>query len=200
MRKSDQRVAEVVASWRDAELAVVSANMQPQPSGPILICVCKNEGWRLPCLLEHYRALGVEHFVFVDNGSTDDTRTLLAGQPGVDTYLCRAPFSTYAQRGWLHQVIARYGFGKWYLCVDADEFVVYSGMDSHTLGDLAGLAEREGADRIRGIFVDMYGPGPLREYEHIETCPDVMAYCRYFDSAGYTAKVASTRVEVQGGP
>ena len=38
--------------------------------------VLRNEFQRLPIVLKHYRALGVQHFLIVDNGSTDGSLEL----------------------------------------------------------------------------------------------------------------------------
>ena len=51
----------------------------PRP-GVFLFCMVYNEEWFLPHFLEHYRALGIRHFVFYDDESTDSTRELLLAQ------------------------------------------------------------------------------------------------------------------------
>ncbi|HLQ20323.1 MAG TPA: glycosyltransferase family 2 protein, partial [Tabrizicola sp.] len=44
----------------------------------ILCFVCvRNEAARLPHFLRHHRALGVRHFLIVDNASSDGSATLL---------------------------------------------------------------------------------------------------------------------------
>ena len=43
----------------------------------LLVCVLKDEMYFLPEFLAHYRALGVEHFVFLDDASTDGTTVFL---------------------------------------------------------------------------------------------------------------------------
>jgi len=45
--------------------------------GIFLFSTMRNEALRLPYFLEYYRALGVDQFFIVDNGSTDGTAELL---------------------------------------------------------------------------------------------------------------------------
>ncbi len=46
----------------------------------------RNEALRLPSTLRQHRALGVNRFFVVDNGSTDGTLDLLAGEPDVHVF------------------------------------------------------------------------------------------------------------------
>ena len=43
----------------------------------------RNEKPRLPYFLNYYRKLGVDHFLFVDNGSGDGRHELLSAEPDV---------------------------------------------------------------------------------------------------------------------
>ena len=44
-------------------------------------CVVYNEMFYLPAFLDHYRSLGIEQFIFIDDGSTDESFAYLASQP-----------------------------------------------------------------------------------------------------------------------
>ena len=46
----------------------------------------RNEALRLPSTLRHCRELGVHRFFVVDNGSTDGTLELLAGEADVHVF------------------------------------------------------------------------------------------------------------------
>ena len=48
------------------------------PGDILLFATLRNEAPRLPYFLEYYRALGVDHFLIVDNGSDDGSADLLA--------------------------------------------------------------------------------------------------------------------------
>ena len=45
----------------------------------VLVCCQRNEKSRLTHFLEYYRNLGVEHFLFIDNDSSDSSLDYLSG-------------------------------------------------------------------------------------------------------------------------
>ena len=194
----DKNAERVLASWKDANIKSVSSRIRPNSQGPTLVCVTRNEAWRLPCFIAHYRKLGVERFVFIDNLSEDTTAEYLSQQPDVDVYLCSDAYNSSAQRGWIHNVMGLYGYSRWYLCLDTDELLVYDGMEEHSLNELTALLTKEGNFRVRGMLLELYGAGGRKEYDQLDFCEQVLAYCRYFDSYGYQSRY-SRRVHVEGG-
>ena len=50
---------------------VANRSDQVRPSDILLFSTQRNEGIRLPHFLKYYRDMGVNHFFFVDNDSTD---------------------------------------------------------------------------------------------------------------------------------
>ena len=74
----------------------------------------RNERVRLPYFLSYYRELGVEHFLMVDNGSTDDSREYLLEQGDVSLWHTEASYRK-ARFGadWLGWLQMRYGHGRW---------------------------------------------------------------------------------------
>ena len=49
----------------------------PPEKSIILICVVKDEENTLPFFLSYYEGLGVTHFVFIENNSSDETLDIL---------------------------------------------------------------------------------------------------------------------------
>lgn len=185
--------------WKDAVVDPLSLKLDPSGKGVTLVCVTRNEGWRLPCFMEHYRQLGVRRFAFIDNASKDNTRDFLAAQPDVDLYVCRDMFTVPGQRAWMHKVMAGYGYNRWYLCLDTDELLVYDGMETHPLEELTNLLEQIGNFRPLGMLVDMYGDGGLEGLRDLDSCEAVLRHCRYFDSSGYTELCSKHRIRFMGG-
>src|SRR5579871_222638 len=62
-------------------LTVISRPITISAQSHVVLSVVRNESLRLPYLLTHYRRLGFDRFIFVDNGSTDGTTELLLQQP-----------------------------------------------------------------------------------------------------------------------
>ena len=79
-------------------------------AGDVLCCaVVRNEDARLPYFLSYYRQMGIARFLFVDNGSTDETLSLLLAQPDVYTWRSPHSFSAWASRHthWMNCKVGR---------------------------------------------------------------------------------------------
>ena len=101
----------------------------------LLACVVvRNEALRLPFLLEYYRRLGVDRFLFVDNGSADGTLEFLLAQPDVHVWSTSFSFNQ-ANFGsaWFEVLLSTYGVGHWCVMVDADELLVFPGCEEQAL-------------------------------------------------------------------
>jgi hypothetical protein len=72
---------------RRHELARRRVHPERIKAAPILaFATLRNERARLPQFLDHHRALGVDHFLIVDNESDDGTPDFLCGQPDVSLW------------------------------------------------------------------------------------------------------------------
>ena len=126
------------------------------------ITIVHNEGVHLRDFVRHYRAIGVRRFIVVDHCSTDDTSAFLLAQPDVDLYRTEASYALAVMgQVWVTGLARKVAMGRWALHVDADEHLVYNGMDRHCLSDLSSLIERQGKTRLYAPMVDMYPRGPI---------------------------------------
>ena len=141
----------------------------------------RNEILRLPRTLHHYRAIGVDRFVIVDNGSTDGSRDFLLAQPDCHVF---ATHNSYAESAygleWQHSLLNEYGMNHWCLVIDADEWFVYPGYESKPLPALIAHLERGGAQGVFAFLLDMYGSGAIADAHH-EAQVSPFDTCRYFD-------------------
>lgn len=127
-----------------------------------LVCTVRNAAAFLPAFLEHYRRLGVTRFIVVDDRSDDGTAELLGAQADVDLYRSNV---TYAQamygRIWRDQLYTLNGRGRWYVNVDADEFLLFPGCETRSLHDFIADLTRAGRLRALAPMLDLYPDGPL---------------------------------------
>ena len=151
----------------------------------VLICVIRDEGHRMEFFLQYYRDLGVEHFICIDNGSSDDTVELLSGME--DVSLLSANGSYKAARfgnDWINAVMNRHCQEKWVLYVDADEFLVYPHCDTRSISQLTAYMESVGARSLRSVMIDMYSRNPVSE-NVCEPGRNPLEVCSLFDRSGY---------------
>lgn len=128
----------------------------------LVFATLRNEMVRLPYFLDHYRRLGVAHFLIVDNDSDDGTAAYLADQPDVSVW-----HSAHSYRlsrfgmDWLGLLHFRFGHGHWCLTVDADELLVYPFCESRDLRSLTDWLDRQNTPSMGALMLDLYPKGRL---------------------------------------
>lgn len=175
-------------SWkRRHEITPISGGSIPQ-RGVLAFSTIRNERVRLEHWLAHYRALGVVHFLIVDNASDDGTVEFLAKQP--DVSLWTTPHSYKVSRfgvDWLTCLQMKHGVGRWCLTVDADELLVYPDHTSRGLAALTAHLDLQGQDAFGALMLDMYPKGPVAEARYTPG-GDPIATLSWFDAQNYRAR------------
>ncbi|MBY6066201.1 glycosyltransferase family 2 protein [Leisingera aquaemixtae] len=180
---------------------VADRTRQIPGTGVLVFAVLRNEITRLPYFLKHYRQLGAAHFLMVDNGSDDGSAELLADQPDVSLWRTEAGYrDSRFGLDWLGWLLIRHGHGRWCLTVDADELLVYSGMETHGLDDLTSMLEQRGRAGFGALMLDLYPKGPLGA----QACApgqDPSEVLQWFDAGPYRAvrQPPQGNLWVQGG-
>ena len=165
---SDSAEAAAFVAFRRAhdDLRVVGGDAGP--GGFTLLALLRNEMYFLPPFLAHYRALGVERFVFLDDRSSDGSREYALRQP--DTIVVesarrygdpvplpsslagsnRDPRMEVLWRSLLHD---RFAPDRWAVQVDLDEFVHLPAGST-----FPGVVSRIGRNArvLWGVMLDVY--------------------------------------------
>lgn len=185
------------------EHSLVEQRLLTPPAGQDILCIIlvRNEILRLPNCLEHYRSLGVDRFIILDNDSRDGTAGYLSSTPDVDIWRTSDFFSeSKAGMIWRHLLVGHYGFNRWYLIVDADELLVYQEMGQRDLHDVARRLEKLQLKSLRAPMIDMYSDRPLGELNYLSGS-SLVAACPYFDGDSYRiANFADGSQMLEGGP
>lgn len=156
-----------------------------RPGAILAFATIRNEAERLPHFLAHHRALGVDHFLFVDNDSDDGSADLLAGQP--DVSLWHTPASYRESRfgmDWLNWLLFRHGHGHWCLTLDADEALIYPDWEERGLRSLTHWLEARDTPFLSAMMLDLYPEGR----PSTATLPpgaDPAGVLSWFDATGY---------------
>ena len=154
----------------------------------LLFATVRNEAARLPHFLDHYRRLGVRHFLVVDNDSIDGTAALLADAP--DVSLWHSAHSYKLSRfgmDWLTWLMIRHGHGHWCLTVDADELLVYPDYEARPLPELTAWLDRAGRRSFGAVMLDLYPRGRLGETPY-RAGQDPTEILHWFDAGNYHYK------------
>jgi hypothetical protein len=172
------------------------------PDSTVAIVVARNEQRLLPAFLRHYRRLGISRFAIVDDASTDGTGAYLAEQPDVDLWTSSLRYAE-AGRGrlWREHLFTHYGRHRWYLIVDADEFLIFDGSDRGIdIATVIGRLEQRGISRLAAPMIDAYPEGPLAS-AILDGTDSTMPWeiATHVDAIGYTLTRGRTALELLGG-
>ena len=175
---------------------------QISPNAILCFSTVRNEAIRLPYFLEHHRKLGVDHFLFVDNQSSDGTADYLSRQP--DVSLWTTPDSYRLSRfgvDWLTVLQVRHGHGRWCLTLDADEILIYPFHDTRPLPALTEWLDRRGIASFGALMLDMYPKGPLGQQPYAPGGDPTLAL-QWFDAGNYMIQKKNDleNLWIQGGP
>jgi len=194
----------LVRSWRKRRELTVRANRTAaiKPKDILLFCTLRNEQMRLPSFLQHYRKLGVTHFLIVDNGSDDGTAALLETQKDVSWWRTTASYkASRFGMDWLGYLQLRYGHKHWCVTVDADELLTYAHHDTAPLPVLTDWMAQQGQLAMGALMLDMYPKGPVGD-QSFEPDQDPLEALPWFDATGYrhTLQPKLRNIWLQGGP
>lgn len=146
--------------------------------------------------------MGVGHFLFVDNASSDGSLDYLAEQSDVSVWYSKASYKR-ARFGadWLNWLQRKYAHGHWSLVVDPDEFLVYPFCDTRPLRALTDWLDASSIKSFSAMLLDMYPKGRLDEQTY-EAGRNPVEFTGWFDSGNYTMRKNKRfgNLWIQGGP
>lgn len=172
-----------------------------KPKDVLLFATVRNEELRLPYFLQHYRRLGVRHFLIVDNASDDGTADLLRDAEDVSLWSTSAGYkASRFGMDWLTCLQWRYGHGHWVLTVDADELLIYPDWETRGLDTLTAFLETENLRSFGAVMLDLYPKGSVEDQSYLagQNPAEVVSW---FDAYGYWAQLQPrmSNLWLQGG-
>lgn len=195
-------VLRMLQSWRHGRALkpVLDRTGAIKPGDILLFCTLRNEGPRMPWFLSYYRERGVDHFIFVDNDSTDSFQDWARQHDDISVWYTDASYRD-ANFGmhWLNALLRRHGSGHWCVTCDPDEMLVFPYQDTRDLHELAHFMESEDRASFCCVMLDMYSDRPL-EQTHYRAGDDPFEIAPWFDGTGYVQEEGWLReIKVQGG-
>jgi hypothetical protein len=157
------RTASCYSNLRYLFNGLPAAGLEPNDA-VTLYAVNRNNLQYLEPWIRHYRLLGVERFVIVDDGSSPPLREALLGD---DIFWLEPRFGAFrtSKVFWLRALMGAFQLpGSWVLTLDIDEFLDIEGggkTGNSPLRDLIAMADRKSWSHFPGLLLDMM-PRPGR--------------------------------------
>lgn len=198
-----RRRYQIRARFKHRELtSVANRTKSIRPDDVLLFSTFRNEGHRLEHFFDYYRALGINHFLMVDNDSDDGGAEFVAQQPDASLWHTAASYRS-ARYGvdWLNHLQRRFAHGHWTLTVDPDELFVFAYCDSRPIGALTDWLDETGVRSFPAMLLDLYPKGPLSA-QSFSPGQDPLDVTQWFDSGNYTIQRNEfyNNLWIQGGP
>jgi hypothetical protein len=166
-----------------------------------LIVITHNDMRLIASFFQHYRSMGVTRFICLDDASTDGTADFILEQPDTELFTSNVRYKD-AERGkiWREQLFAVFGYDRWYLNVDSDEYFLYETIASETIGDFTRRLDSSGVSRVPAPMLDLYPVGDVSRAV-FSGANGAMPWevATHLDGAGYTAKAFKTGISIYGG-
>ena len=134
----------------------------------LLICVVRNGEFYIRSFVNHYDALGVSAYVFLDNGSTDRTVSMLREYNRFTILQTRAPYRRY-ENTMKRYLAERFSNGRWNLCVDIDELFDYPFSDRLAIADFLSYLNTFGYSAVVAQMLDFFSDEALTA---VQSSPD----------------------------
>jgi hypothetical protein len=124
-----------------------------------LFSIIRNESLRLPHFFSFYEKMGVEHFVLIDNNSTDDSVQIALQHKNVNVFKSTGNYKDHWY--WMDYLLHKYGRNLWCLVVDIDELFSFPHADTLSIRDLCNFLDQNKQTAIRSFLLDMYSGGQV---------------------------------------
>ncbi len=151
-----------------------------------LLCVFRDENLLLEYFIQYYRALGVTHFIMIDNLSEDEGPEYLKRLENINLRLYRTEDSyrdaAYGT-GWVNQILEQYCVDQYCFTVDVDELFLFDSRKYQNLHDLIDDMESSGKNVVPVTLLDMY---PERTNDSYQRGAEFLSHSPFFDDLNET--------------
>ena len=200
MAAAGRNMVDYIDSYKSKTVKTIKLlNIPLNKNEPILLCAVKDDLVRVRAQVEYHRKIGIRHFAYIDNMSTDGTFEWLENQEDVSLFRVNEKFNSDRRNSWRRQVADVLGYEKWYLVVDSDEFFTYPGIESSAIDKYMFFLEKKKINSVFSIMLDMYSKNSLFKSSSTIENDFMKEYC-YFDADTYKVQKARNMWLVNGGP
>ena len=123
---------------------------------PITIIVTKDDYEKIVFQYKRLSEIGIDNFIYIDNGSTDGTIEWLKNKNNVSIYSINQKYNGTKKNGWQSKIINIFGLDRWYLILDSDEVLNYPNSENRSISHLVNFFEENDCIRPIAFLLDMH--------------------------------------------
>lgn len=170
------------------------------PDEILLFSTMYNELWRLPWFFNYYRSLGVGRFFIIDNNSNDGTKEFLLRQKDVHLFWTPDHYGKHTSgMRWINELRERYGQKNWCLFVDADEALIFPGIELFGLRRVVEYMEQNGHEALFAFMLDMHAYNVQQIFEYSQGRDFISCYPYFNNSYHFYGNINCSYIHVTGG-
>ena len=151
----------------------------------VLVSLVRDGAYYLDAFFDHYRSLGLSHFVFFDNGSSDTTLARLQQEPGVVILQSTLPWGDF-ENDFRHYAAQHYAADRWCLIVDMDEVFDFEGRAEIGLSGLTRFLADQGYTGLMAQMLEMFPKAALSTVSKLPY-PQALEQFSHYDISTITA-------------
>ncbi|MCL2718585.1 MAG: glycosyltransferase family 2 protein [Lachnospiraceae bacterium] len=192
-------ISDFIYSYKNKTVKILRVlDINLSENDPIIICAVKGDLLKVKKQIEHHRKIGIKHFVYIDNMSTDGTLEWLKDQDDVSLFTVDENFNSTIKNSWRRQAMDIFGYNRWYLILDSDELFIYPGVENYPINDYIAFLEKEDIKCVHSPMIDMYANEKLFN-GNTDNDFYIEEYC-YFDPDSYEMAKKFWGYSILGGP
>jgi hypothetical protein len=134
------------------------------PNELIVISIVRDGAKYIESFMDHYRVMGICHFVFLDNGSRDDTISKLKGYDHVTILQTNCTYHKY-ENALKTYLVKRFSQNRWNLFADIDELFDYPYSDKIRVSELLSYLNENRYTAVVAQMLDMFSHLPFSQLE-----------------------------------
>ena len=147
-----------------------------------VVALVRDGAYYLDAFFDHYRRLGVRHFVFIDNGSTDGTLDRIRAEPGTVIVQSKLRWGRF-ENDFRRYAAETYCRERWVLYADMDEMFDFPGAAEIGLGGLVRYMGARGYTALVAQMLEMFPDRPIGEVADLTYAQALEAF-RFCDLGG----------------
>ncbi len=195
--RSHDRFLSFLEGFLYDEINLVYKNFIDQSNTSIVfVSVINSPKWQIELQYQNLIKMGIDKFVYIDNGSPLETINFIKSKPNTLIYKVNTKYNSSKKNGWINRILQIECQKKYVLVLDSDESITFKNKEDVKLS-IKEFISKYKISQFNSFMVDIYTN--LNSSNKISSISDFNILPKYFDTK-YTFGSWFTGNQILGGP